>query len=469
LNIFIHLLNTGLIYLLGKELSSDKRTALLACLLFLLYPGSLKPVFLSPTRVLIAYLLFWGALYGFIKAEEKQSLLYHSAPVLAFFFALYLKWTLLLMLPLFVLSISLNRQKLNSLLPYFIAAMALLLLKTPSPSLSGELWALISNWVKISGYHLQYLIWPLWPLAHGLYSTSPSLAEPALLHSIAGLLIFVLVASYSRGQSRGFLFSLLWIGISLVSVLLTLPFLSPSLWPGLFRDTYLIAGGWTLLLSCWIRQLRIKGRLAIALLFILFYTFIDFYPGSQVDTFDPSFQSYQLIYSRKKSLDQWKGLAISYLNSNNPLTARRLLLGQVKIYPDDPEIHQFLGQSYLQESQYNKAIKELEKALTLNPVCNECLLLDMGTAYQMLKEYPKAIKLFQHVIEQKPEWASPHFQLGNIYDNLGQKEEAIKEYQKAIDLEPAFTLPYKKISQIYDELGRPEEGATYLKKLKEIE
>jgi tetratricopeptide (TPR) repeat protein len=98
--------------------------------------------------------------------------------------------------------------------------------------------------------------------------------------------------------------------------------------------------------------------------------------------------------------------------------------------------------SYNEIKQYDKAIKDLNRAIQLNP--NYALAYNnRGNAYYALNKFEKAMDDYSQTLEIDPNYATAYYNLANIYaEKLKQYEKAIENYNKAVELDPNYAVAY---------------------------
>lgn len=69
-------------------------------------------------------------------------------------------------------------------------------------------------------------------------------------------------------------------------------------------------------------------------------------------------------------------------------------------------------------------------------------------------DYPQAIAVLRKFIEQEPELAGPHLNLGIAYRQTGQPDAALEALQKAIEFNPANAVAHHQIAIVHREQGR---------------
>jgi Flp pilus assembly protein TadD len=93
--------------------------------------------------------------------------------------------------------------------------------------------------------------------------------------------------------------------------------------------------------------------------------------------------------SEKASEQPLLNLAIVLRHQGKLAEAAPLLLRAVRIAPEDPRIHEQLGQLYMQQANYAEAAKYLEAATQLDPEKSNLHFL-LGQAYRHLGRQPEA-------------------------------------------------------------------------------
>lgn len=58
----------------------------------------------------------------------------------------------------------------------------------------------------------------------------------------------------------------------------------------------------------------------------------------------------------------------------------------------------------------------------------------LATEYAKIKEYDLALKYYQNLVENDPEYVGTYYHLGRLLENLDRKEEAISIYEKGMDI-----------------------------------
>jgi len=81
-----------------------------------------------------------------------------------------------------------------------------------------------------------------------------------------------------------------------------------------------------------------------------------------------------------------------------------------------------------------------------------------GLAFIDREEWDKANSAFQQALDNDPELASAHNNLGILFKQKGQVERALSHYRKAVDLLPASAEIYNNLGILLREMGRFQEA-----------
>ncbi len=156
------------------------------------------------------------------------------------------------------------------------------------------------------------------------------------------------------------------------------------------------------------------------------------------DTYSDAHRLWGYIYLQKRQYDeaiasQEKAVALS------PNWSKALAhLGMGLVYACRPE----------------EGIRELQKAIRLNPVPPTYYFFKLGRAYRMTGQYEEAISAFKKALHGSPNSLGAWIGLASTYSLLGQEEEASEAAAKVLKIHPKFSserfiyaLPFKKQSE----------------------
>ena len=119
-----------------------------------------------------------------------------------------------------------------------------------------------------------------------------------------------------------------------------------------------------------------------------------------------------------------------------------------------------MGMSELQMLRYDRAKKDFEKAIKMDPKYAQALN-NLGVVYYMRKSYGRAIKYYTQAITALPEWASFHSNLGTAYFARKEYERATAAYLRALELDPEVFERRSSTSSVSAHMASPADRARY--------
>ncbi len=88
---------------------------------------------------------------------------------------------------------------------------------------------------------------------------------------------------------------------------------------------------------------------------------------------------------------------------------------------------------------------------------------NLGLSYQSSKMFREAISSFTRAIEMKPDFAAAYTGRGDSHLALEEREEAIEDYSMALELYPDYAVAYFKRSSVFDTMERSEDALADLR------
>jgi tetratricopeptide (TPR) repeat protein len=155
------------------------------------------------------------------------------------------------------------------------------------------------------------------------------------------------------------------------------------------------------------------------------------------------------------------------------LALRQDLDGAIKEYqtalelrPGEAELHEALGQLYLDNHSDGDAQTELERALALDPSRTHALYL-LGRLYVQNRDNAKAVPYLQRALLLQPDLAEASELLGTAYVRLGQFANAVPRLEKAAPRDHYGNVHYQ-LYLAYHKLGRDELAKKALSRSQEL-
>lgn len=136
---------------------------------------------------------------------------------------------------------------------------------------------------------------------------------------------------------------------------------------------------------------------------------------------------------------------------------------------ESPIAHALLSWTYTVTKQYEKAIEEAEKSVSLGPNSADAYAWYAHTLI-MVGDPVKAIPLIENALRLNPFPPGWYFlMLGAAYRVLDRYEEAIETLTKAIDLEPRFLMAHLALAVAYVLGGKEREACAEAEEVLRIE
>ncbi len=120
--------------------------------------------------------------------------------------------------------------------------------------------------------------------------------------------------------------------------------------------------------------------------------------------------------------------------------------------PDRRDLKIALGNLYVRDEQYDKAIQLFEGVLTENPK-DAAMLFRLAETYRRKGDLNKSIDLFRRSSQAAPNDTNPLLQLGLLLDGTGRREEAKPIYEQILKINPAHPVALNNLAFIKAEEG----------------
>lgn len=121
------------------------------------------------------------------------------------------------------------------------------------------------------------------------------------------------------------------------------------------------------------------------------------------------------------------------------------------------EGHTCLGSVYLAHGDYDRALREIQQAIALDPSDVHTILV-MGDTYDKLKDYPQAETTFKHAISVSPNYWAVYNWIGFFYFRHAKYADAEIMFRKAFELAPGNQRALYNLGAMYLLEGRYQEA-----------
>jgi protein O-mannosyl-transferase len=148
-------------------------------------------------------------------------------------------------------------------------------------------------------------------------------------------------------------------------------------------------------------------------------------------------------------------LGETFLNQQRTEEAAVRFRAAVQIRPGDPAAHLNLGTCERRNKHFGPALQEDQSVLRLtsDKGLRTYALVNLGSDYRRLKDYPRAKENYEAALQLNPETARAFIGLGVLAEKTGEFDEAVKNYSRAVELEPS-DVGYLLLSQALQQSGK---------------
>jgi len=160
-------------------------------------------------------------------------------------------------------------------------------------------------------------------------------------------------------------------------------------------------------------------------------------------------------------------LADYYLKKDDKEKAIYYLSKILERHPNQVNLSFQLGRLYIDVKDYDKAIKLFEEiAKSKNELLKITAMKQLASIYSDKKDYKKALEYFKKIIEIKKDDTQAYYFAGYLSEIVGDTEAAITYYNEALKVDPDYVEPKKRLVLI---LSRKKEFNKALELLNSIE
>lgn len=467
-NLFFHLFNVILVYLIVRLITKQDLIALSSAALFGTHPISSEVVNFIYTRssgmatffYLLSFLIYIrGGLFtsNLFKDRGFWTNKYYIGSLIFFVLALFTK-EIAITLPLIIVFYDQYFQKpdpkwkykdrFKSYSPFFIISLAYVILRhellksEDRLSVAHTLHDNIFVPAQIAIYQLKLLIFPINLSINYLDLNPVPYLNLSSGTALIFLVLFISLLILTIKKHKEISFFLCWILITALPT--TIGEMKVKL--AFIHDhrLYLLALG-----LCGILPIIILKALLFAGKILKMDNFKKYY----IVLLSLIVLSYSILYIERNSA--WKDkVAIG--------------MDMVEKYPNYGYSHYLLGNGYQEKGLIDKAFEEYGKALEIEPNYIPATINFSGILVQkgFLDE---AMLGFKRVLKYRPSSHNAHFGLGYIYDKKGFYQQAIEEYETGLKYYPLHPKARVYLGDIYYKIGLTDLALDEYKKALEVD
>lgn len=459
-NVFFHMLNTLLLFLLLQHMTGFLWRAGFVAALFAVHPLHIESVAWISERKDVLSTFFWLLTTGaYLKYVKNPGWKTYAAVILFFIMGLMSK-PMLVTLPftLFLLDYwPLSRISFTKNRPFFSKFRPLLLEKVPLLTLSllsgiitiiaQKKGGAVSNLevfslgVRISNAavsYVTYLIKSILPFHLAVFYPHPrSLPVWETAGSIAVLMLIFFLVFRLRNSHPYLLTGWLWY---LGTLLPVIGLIQVGIQSMADRYTYIPLLGIFIMISWGVSEAlpgQHRKKLFVPVMIVLcFFTGISM---KQIHYWqnDYTLFSHALAVTENNFIAH-NNLGNRYIREGNREKAIWHFQQSIAISPGNVMAHNNLGNARMEENEWEKALYHFSKVIQSDPDYADAHYM-MGMAKMKMGNLHEAIRHFSDALRIRPEDADVHNDMAIALVKQGKIKEALKHFQKAAELKPEDT------------------------------
>lgn len=462
-NILLHIFSAIVLFLVVLKLFKAIRVAFLSGFIFLVHPVQTEAVSYVSGRadlLLVFFLLisFLSFLYITDTSSIRNKVKFLSISLASFILALLSKETAIIfpaLLVIYCLTLKSKRYKIpkSELLlmsPYVgLAAiyqmfrMTILNFNNTYSSFGQGLTYHTLMFLKTLPLYWKKLIWPVNLHYHYEAQLPLEYFDLQVIVAILIIIVFIVLMSLYRVYGKLLLFGFGWffVGMAPVSgILVPMNFVIGERW------LYFSAIGIFIIVAVFINKLldhlsqyKTKTRTTVLILLLVIYALFFIILGVRRNIIWSDglmFAKNTLTYVPQERVSNVHSLLASeYAKRNRFKEALEEYRIAISLNPEYPLYVYNLGAVFISRDFDAKTIHEFNEIIRLSKVA-PIAFNTLATKYAAIKDYNKAIKLLEKIIELDLGSWQTHYKLGNYYFLINQKEKAIISLEEALVLNP---------------------------------
>lgn len=510
-NLIFHLLNTLLVFVLGKSLSGKLQIGLIAALLFGIHPMHVENVaWIAARKDLVVTFFFLLSLVTYTKYVHQKKSLYYGLTILFALLAMFSKASAVV-IPLVLFLIDWLKGKrewkkmILSKVPFILLAMVFGIANFIAQEEYGYIREL-SNDLSIidrlsfvcysAFYYLQKFFVPLNLAPKNLYPESSSVIPILYYLSVPFLGLIAFIAFRIRKKEAWLVFGLAFYLLVIAPTLKLIPTGNDVVSN---RYAYMAYIGLHIALAHYIMRLKLISRITLLVVISTLWM-------RETYAYTPTFQNSYAVWSAViESHEEHKwGLAMAFnergqvsykegkyqlalTDVNRALSIEpdmeRALMNRANLYDRNGKFQEALNDLnkvleanennidaikirstiYGKMERTNDALQDLTRALTLDPT-NPELYNNLGILYSIKQEYPQAIENFEKALNLAPLYLQAHMNLGKLYLEIGQNEEALQQLAIVYEKDPELYYNAYLLGRTYFLMKENKKAETILRK-----
>lgn len=471
-NLLLHLINCILVFWFIILISRKLPVAFMVSLLFGIHPFHVEAVaWIQGRKDLLFSLFYLAALIAFVTYMRKgRKKSFYLLSLMFFLFSLFSK-VAAISLPFallavdFFLSKKIDKDAVRNKLPFFVLAFlfvvfAFLTIDMGSVAVQQSKIDYLDN-IFLLFYSVVFYISKI-VLPTSLSARYPveisQLASPLLL--AAGTVIFAgvcfLLYRFYRSRKNEVTFGILFF---LVTLMPTIPFHFVRQ-PYADRYMYLPVMGVFYLAALFFHGLyyeRFRGSKKTKTALAVTLAVVTFTFGAVTWNRSTVWKDGLTLWNNV--LESYPGLSVAYLNrgeiylkSNHMEKAEKDLDRALALNPNSAHAYSNRGIIYFRRREYRRALGDYNRALQVNPDHFNAYL-NRANVWGRLGRFPLAVADYTRALEIKPDLLTAYYYRGFTYRNLGEYGLAVTDFTRMLELDPGDARVLAARARVYVKMG----------------
>jgi len=114
----------------------------------------------------------------------------------------------------------------------------------------------------------------------------------------------------------------------------------------------------------------------------------------------------------------------------------------ITLNPSGANMHAWYGISLILACRPEEAITSLKKAIRLNPFGPSWYFANLGGAYRLGGRFEEAVSAYKKALQRAPNSLLAHLGLASAYSLMGREEDARAEVAEVLRINPKFSLDH---------------------------
>jgi len=480
-NLFLHMANTLLLYILLLKMTSERWKSLFVAFIFAIHPLNVESVSWVAERKNVLSTFFWFlTMLLYLIFVKRRSLIKYIFVLTCMLLGLLCKpilvtlpCVLLLMdiWPLKRITVVFSKSGISGLIflliekiPLFVFSAFWAYLSSLSMERLGVTisYQLIPMKLRVANALLSYVkyLWKMiWPFNLAIFYPFP-LKMPPFWQVYGSALFLVVVSIYSisvLNKKPWLTIGWLWYIGTMFPVI---GLVQNGLWPAMAdRWAYvpligiLVAVAWSI--PGLLEGLRSRHKGLIKAFSIGFTCILILLTGIQIGYWKDSKTLFEhAVEETEGNSVAYNNLAGALIKSGNIEEGLDNYRKALKINPNFVQANFNIGKVLATQKKILEAESFFKKVIDLDPMYEDAYH-NLGVVYQMKGNLDLATEYFSKTIRLNPELAIAHYSLGSVLANQGKVDPAFEHLSRAVQLKPDFTeaiVRLKFITKIRDEV-----------------